>query len=66
MASVAARYLVVDRPGLAMGIGVRAFVPTASPDPIGGTIVLTAFDFAFGRPAYVAVAPPSGPVRPAD
>jgi len=66
MASVGARYLFVDRPGVAMGIGVRAIVPTARPDPIGGTIVLTAFDFAFGRPAYTAIAPSSGPARPAD
>jgi len=60
--SVAARYLIVDRPGGSAGVGLRAIFPPPLSDPASTAIVLFAFDFAFGMPATPPTA--STPVPP--
>jgi len=67
--SLAARYLIIDRPGGSTGVGVRAIFPQPLSDPTSTAIVLFAFDFAFGMPAIPPTAStPASPVRtgPAD
>lgn len=55
MTSAVARDLVIDRPGMTAGVGLRAIVfPFRPGDRFSSGIVLAAFDFAFGRPAGVA------------
>jgi hypothetical protein len=68
MASIVARYLIIDRPGLTTGVAIRWILPPGGLDRswIDNGMLLVAFDFAFGRrsDATSASSPPEAPQRP--